>query len=137
MLALSYQHKPRRRASARFPAWNVGEDERSFRVEVELPGFCRDDIDLHLEGGSLRITGSRHGTQPDDKTTYHHRERFVGKFSRTLRLGAPIEPDQVEAVFKDGILTVTLPKSEASLPRKIRVNEATEPSSGAKERVSS
>jgi HSP20 family protein len=107
-----------------FPAWNVSEDERSIRVEAELPGFSRDALDIHFAGRELRISGARHASTEDETTTYHRRERFTGNFSRTLRLGVPIDADKVEAIYKDGILTVTLPKSEAALPRKIRVNAA-------------
>jgi len=109
-----------------FPAWNVAEDERGFRVEAELPGFSRDKLDLHVAGGELRISGSREGETQDEKTRFHRRERFSGNFSRTIRFGVPIDADKVEAIFRDGILTVTLPKSEAALPRKIRLNVASE-----------
>lgn len=104
-----------------FPAWNVSESDRSYRIEAELPGFARENFDIQVAGDELRLTGSREETS-EEKTTVHHRERFTGKFSRTLRFNVPIDSGKVEATFKDGILTVTLPKSEAALPRKIRVD---------------
>ena len=96
-----------------FPAWNVSEDEKAFHVEAGLPGFSRDDIEISVVGDELRLSGSRKVEKKDDKASVHRRERFTGTFSRSLRLGVPIEADKVEASFKDGILTVSLPKSEA------------------------
>ena len=107
-----------------YPAWNVSEDERSFRIEAELPGFPRENLEIQVTGNELRLSGSREMTD-DEKTTVHRRERFTGQFSRALRLNVPVDADQVQAVFKDGILTVTLPKSESALPRKIQVQAAT------------
>jgi HSP20 family protein len=111
-------------ARAAFPLWNVSEDERSFRVEAELPGFARENLEIQVTGNELRLSGTRESNSAEEKTQVVHRERFTGHFSRTLRIGVPVDADKVEAVFKDGILTVTLPKSEAALPRKIRVQEA-------------
>jgi HSP20 family protein len=110
---------------AAFPSWNVSENERSFRVEAELPGFARENLEIQVTGNELRLSGSRESNSVEDKTKVVRRERFTGHFSRTLRVNVPVDADKVEAVFKDGVLTVTLPKSEAALPRKIRVQEAT------------
>jgi HSP20 family protein len=104
-----------------FPAWNVAEDDKSFHVEAELPGFSQEDLEIKVAGGELHLSGMRDGSQQDEKASYHRRERFSGKFSRTLRFGVPIDVDKVAAKFVDGVLTVTLPKAEAALPRKIRV----------------
>jgi HSP20 family protein len=114
----------RESATSVFPAWNVSEDEKGFSIEAELPGFSRDEIEISVVGDELRLSGTRKVETKDDKANYHRRERFTGSFSRSLRLGVPIEADKVEASFKDGILTVALPKSEAALPRKIRVKAA-------------
>jgi HSP20 family protein len=111
-------------ARAGFPSWNVSEDEASFRVEAELPGFARENLEIQVTGNELRLSGFRE-SKVEDKTKVVRRERFTGQFSRTLRVSVPVDADKVEAVFKDGILTVTLPKSEAALPRKIRVQDAT------------
>jgi HSP20 family protein len=108
-----------------FPAWNVSEDERSFRMEAELPGFIREDLDIQVTGNELRLSGSREKAASEERAKVLRRERFTGTFSRTLRLPVPIDADKVEAVFTDGILSVTLPKSEAALPRKIQVQAAT------------
>ena len=106
-----------------FPAWNVSEGDRSYRVEAELPGFARENLEIQVAGNELRLTGTREENS-EEKTTVHHRERFSGTFSRTLRFNVPLDSAKVEATFKDGILAVTLPKSEAALPRKIHVDSA-------------
>ncbi len=107
-----------------FPLWNVSEDEKSFTVEAEVPGFAKDDLEIGVVGDELRVSGARELETKDEKTSVHRRERFSGKFSRALRFAVPIETEGVEARFKDGVLTVTLPKSQAALPRKIRVQGA-------------
>lgn len=103
-----------------FPAWNVFEDEKSFLVEAEVPGFSKEGLEISVVGDELRLSGARE-PRVDEKANVHRRERFVGKFSRALRFGVPIDAQKVEARFANGVLTVTLPKSEAALPRKIRV----------------
>jgi HSP20 family protein len=107
-----------------FPAWNVSEEERSFLIEAELPGFPRESLEIQVTGNELRLSGSRE-KETEENTKVLRRECFKGWFSRTLRLPVEIDADKVEAVFKDGILSVTLPKSEAALPRKIQVQAAT------------
>jgi HSP20 family protein len=104
-----------------FPAWNVSEDESTFRVEAELPGFTRENLEIQVTGNELRLAGSREKEASEENRKVVRRERFAGLFSRTLRLPVAIDAGKVEAVFQDGILTVTLPKSEAALPRKIQV----------------
>lgn len=111
-------------APSTFPAWNVAEDDKSFTVEAEVPGFTKENLVIDVVGDELRLAGSREHETRDEKTNVHRRERFTGKFSRTLRFGIPIETEKVEARFKDGVLTITLPKSEAALPRKIKVQGA-------------
>ncbi len=104
-----------------FPAWNVSEDKKSFRVEAEVPGFAPGDLDIRVVGDELHLEGTREQVTKDEGSNVHRRERFAGKFSRAIRFGVPIDAEKIEASFKDGVLTVTLPKSEAALPRKIQV----------------
>jgi HSP20 family protein len=104
-----------------FPAWNVSEDEKGFRVEAEVPGFAPGDLDIRVVGDELHLEGTREHVTKGEESNVHRRERFAGKFSRAIRFGVPIDAEKIEASFKDGVLTVTLPKSEAALPRKIQV----------------
>jgi HSP20 family protein len=105
------------------PALDVAEDKDGFRVRLELPGLKREEIDVSLEDGVLTITGERKAETPQDGSTIHRQERHYGKFSRTLTLPSEVVADKVTAAYKDGILTVTLPKAEAAKPKSIAVGE--------------
>ena len=103
------------------PALDVREDKDKFTVDLELPGFKREDINVHLEDGSLIISGERKSETANEGTEVHRQERYYGKFSRALTLPVALSPDKVKAAFKDGILTVTLPKAEEAKPKQIDV----------------
>lgn len=108
-------------AAARvFPALNVWEQADELFVEAELPGLKADNIDIAVEGDVLTIKGER-GEAAHEGAAWHRRERGVGAFSRVLRLPVPVDAGRVQASFRDGVLLVTLPKSEAAKPRKIQV----------------
>lgn len=87
-------------------------------VQVAVPGINPEDVDITYEGDSLTIRG--HTPERLENVNYIFAERFHGEFSRTLRLNVPIEPDNIDATFEDGILTVVLPKAEAVKPRVIK-----------------
>ena len=103
-----------------YPALNVWEDEANYYAEAELPGFRLADVEVHVRGSELSLSGERKTEEKED-ATWHRRERGVGKFHRTLELPLPVEADRVRASLQNGVLTVTLPKAEAAKPRKIQV----------------
>ena len=103
------------------PALDVHEDKDKFTVNLELPGLKREDINVHLEDGTLIISGERKSETVGEDTEIHRQERYYGKFSRALTLPVTVSIDQVKASFKDGILTVTLPKAEEAKPKQIDV----------------
>lgn len=105
------------------PVLDVQEDKDNFRVRVELPGLKREDITVSIEDGTLVISGERKTETADEGTEVHRQERYYGKFSRALTLPSAVAADQVKAVYKDGILTVTLPKAEEAKPKTITVSE--------------
>jgi HSP20 family protein len=107
--------------SGRYPAVNTWEDEKSFYVEAEVPGLKREEIEISVLGNELRIAGGTEKEEEEKAAKYHRRERFVGKFARVLRFPCEIDNDRVEAKYEAGILTVTLPKAAAALPRKVEV----------------
>jgi len=104
------------------PALDVQEDKDKFTISLELPGLKREDISVHLEDGSLIISGERKEETVNENTQVHRRERFYGKFSRALTLPTAVSADKVKAAYKDGILTVTLPKAEEAKPKQIDVS---------------
>ena len=103
------------------PALDVHEDKEKFTVNLELPGLKREDISVHLEDGSLVISGERKAETVSEGTEVHRQERYYGKFSRALTLPVAVASDKVKASFKDGILSVTLPKAEEAKPKQIDV----------------
>ena len=103
------------------PPADLFETDEAYNVEMELPGFSRDDINVTIEQGMLTISGRRtHETAEDEN--YHLRERSVGRFSRSFSLPASIQADEVEARFDEGLLKVTLPKAAEARTRKIEVD---------------
>ncbi len=104
-----------------YPPVNLWEDKDHLFVEAELPGMELDKIEIFVaEGNQLTIQGER---RQDDQAqgTWHRRERGFGKFSRALELPYEVNADKVEARFENGVLRVTLPKSERVKPRRITV----------------
>jgi HSP20 family protein len=104
------------------PALDVHEDKDNFTVRVELPGLKREDIDVSLQEGALVISGERKEEKVSEGTAIHRQERFYGKFQRALTLPEPVAADKVKADYRDGVLTVSLPKTEEAKPRKIDVS---------------
>src|ERR1039457_6711028 len=105
------------------PALDVQEDKDKFTIRAELPGLKREDIDVSLQDGALVISGERKTETIKEDTEVHRQERFYGKFSRALTLPTAVSGDQVKAAYKDGILTVTLPKAEEAKPKHVTVSE--------------
>ena len=105
----------------RFPALNIWQGDDQVYVEAELPGLTEADIDLTVAGNELTIKGERSGLEPRDGTTVHRRERGAGTFSRVVHLPVEVDDDKVEALFRNGVLTVTLAKAEAAKSRHIPV----------------
>ncbi|MFQ5490484.1 MAG: Hsp20/alpha crystallin family protein [Phycisphaerae bacterium] len=107
-----------------FPAVNVWEDSENVYAEAEMPGMKLENIELLIAGDELAIKGER-SPADEDNTTYHRKERSAGRFSRLLRLPIDVKADGVEATLRDGILEVTMPKSDEARPRKVEVKALT------------
>ncbi len=109
-------------ARAGFPPINVYAKEDSLLVTSELPGFDDDSIDISVREDMLTIAGAVKEEGADDSKSWHRRERGRGKFSRTIELPFRVDPDRVDARFKDGVLEIELHRPEADKPRKIAIN---------------
>jgi HSP20 family protein len=107
-------------------AWNpvvdLYEDKDNVFVKAELPGLKREDIQVSLHDDALSISGERKGGEKIENAEARRTERFVGRFQRTITLPSSVKADQVSAQYKDGVLTVTLPKAEEAKPRQIQIN---------------
>jgi HSP20 family protein len=89
----------------------VSETDKEIRITAELPGVTEQDIDVSLDDDVLTIRGEKKFERKDDKENFHFVERSYGTFQRSLRLPFPVDPDQVQASFENGVLTVTVPKT--------------------------
>jgi len=103
------------------PAIDLTETEKEFILRAEVPGVPRENLDVHLEGDVVTLTGHREKkiTEKDENMLWEERE--AGKFIRTLRLPKAVEANKVEAVYNEGILTVRLPKTELAVKNKILI----------------
>jgi HSP20 family protein len=104
------------------PALDVFEDKDNFIVKAELPGMKKEEIEVSLHDGSLSISGERKSETKHEEAEVYRAERFFGRFQRTVTLPAPVAADKVKAQYKDGVLTVTLAKTEQAKPKQIDVS---------------
>ena len=104
------------------PALDVYEDKENFTVRAELPGMKKEEISVSLQDGDLTISGERKSETKREDAEVHRSECFAGRFERTVSLPVPVAADRVQAKYQDGILTVTLPKTEEAKPKQIAVN---------------
>jgi HSP20 family protein len=105
-----------------FPFINLTEDSDSYYLRAELPGISGDNLNIQVVGRNLTISGERSIPTEGKEARYHRKEREAGSFSRALSLPGDVDADKVAASMKNGILTITLPKSEASKPKQISVS---------------
>lgn len=104
------------------PVLDVFQDQDNVLVQCELPGLKKEEIDLSLRDGVLTISGERKQDLANKDGEAFRCERYFGTFQRTVSLPTPVDSAQVKAVYQDGILTITLPKTEAAKPKQIEVN---------------
>jgi len=103
------------------PAVDVAEENDAYVVKVELPGVNKDDVKITLESNILTIRGEKKTENEVKDKNYHRTERSYGSFQRSFTLPTTVRNDKVDAVYKDGILTVSLPKAEEAKPKQIEV----------------
>src|SRR4051794_10469402 len=108
------------------PAVNVTETDKAFTVTAELPGMDEQDINLMLERDALLITGEKKNEVEHKDKGYYRMERTYGAFRREIPLPGQIDPEHVEATFKKGVLTVTLPKIGPDKPGTTKIEIRTE-----------
>ncbi len=106
----------------RAPNADVVENDDAIRVMLELPGLRPDDIEVNLEQNVLTISGEKREVRDEgEEDRWHLSERRYGRFSRSFVLPKEVEPERIEANFENGVLDVTIPKSEKVKPRRIEV----------------
>ncbi len=107
-----------------YPAMNVWANDEGAVITAELPGVDADDINIAVAGDTLTLSGQRKGYELNKDEKFHRRERSFGKFTRTIQLPFKVNADKVEALFKNGVLHISIPRAEADKPKKITVKGA-------------
>jgi HSP20 family protein len=103
------------------PTIDVYEDKDKLTVKAELPGMKKEDIAVSLEGSTLTVSGERKQEQEHKGGETYRSERFFGRFQRSITLSQQVDPKKIQANYKDGVLTVTLPKSEEAKRKQIEI----------------
>lgn len=97
------------------------EDNKSFYITAELPGIDKEDLDIEIDRNVLTITAERKKPEEKEGENLHYDELQYGKYIRRFNVSENILSDKIEAIFKDGLLTVTVPKAEKKKPKQIKV----------------
>lgn len=100
---------------------DVYEDKDNYVLKLDLPGIKKEDVKISFVDGQLNISGERKQEKESKDGTYHRVERNYGKYFRTFTLPSKIKQDSINAEFKDGQLTITVPKSEEAKPKEIAI----------------
>lgn len=103
------------------PTVDIVENDDAFTVKAELPGVEKKDVDISIENGVLTIKGEKKSKTEQKDEKVHRVECSYGSFVRSFTLPASVKTDKVDAKYKDGILNMTLPKSEKDTTKKIEV----------------
>jgi HSP20 family protein len=103
------------------PSLDISETRDNFGVKAEVPGIDAKDIDISLTGDVLTIKGEKKQEREEKEEDYHLVERSYGSFSRSVRLPAEVESNKIKASYKNGILNITLPKSEKVKAKEVKI----------------
>ena len=116
--------RPARRTREReewFPSLDFSETKSDLVVKAELPGIDPKDIDISLNEGILTIKGEKRQEKEEKEQGYHLVERSYGSFARSIRLPREVQNDKINASYKNGVLKITLPKSEEAKKKEVKI----------------
>jgi HSP20 family protein len=120
-LSDAFNGLPEAYRSTKFPALDIEDDENEVVVRTELPGVEKSDVDVDYHDGVLTISGEKRVERKDANEARSYREISTGSFSRKVSVG-DVNFDATSAVLKDGVLTITLPRSESKKPKRLAIN---------------
>jgi HSP20 family protein len=106
------------------PAMDLHEDKDTYIVKTDLPGLEKDDVSITMDADVLTLKGDRKPEKNSEENDVYRNERHYGSFQRSVRFASEVKADKITAKFKNGVLTITLPKSEAVKPKEIPVTVA-------------
>ena len=109
-------------ASAWTPSCDVFEDKENLKIVLELPGVKPEDVKISLENQVLTIQGEKKQVAEESSERWHRYERSYGSFERMFSLPSTVEAERIQAKVDNGVLTVTLPKTERAKPRQIEIS---------------
>ena len=112
------------RSGAWLPPVDIYETEQNIVLQAELPGVDPKDVEATVHEGTLYLKGERKYEKEVKEESYHHVEGAYGTFARTFELPASVDADRVQAEFKDGVLTLTMPKKEEAKAKRIKISTA-------------
>lgn len=104
------------------PSLNTREDEKSYHVELDLPGVKKEDISIDINKNTLTVSGERKTREEVKEENYYKLESFYGKFQRSFVLPENVNPDDIKASFENGVLELTLPKSDVKESKKVEIS---------------
>jgi HSP20 family protein len=107
--------------TAWLPPLDYLETEKHFIVRLEVPGIPKENLDIHLDGHVLMISGHREVVKDVENEAFFVQERVAGKFVRSVRLPTPVLEDKIEAMVQDGVMTITLPKVQVTPKSRITI----------------
>ena len=116
-------YEPFARAGARLSEWltpasDASSDTNAYHISVELPGVAEEDVTIDVHDGVLSLKGQKHGEREEKGETWYFRERLYGSFSRNYLLPPDADGDNTKATLKDGVLTITVPKTPVDSGKK-------------------
>ena len=103
------------------PRTDLMETDDSYGLRLDLPGMTKDDITINLQNNTLTVRGERTSEQTSEEEEYVRVERAFGTFHRTFTLPDAVDAESIEASYEDGVLTITVPKTEESTRRQIEI----------------
>ena len=104
------------------PAVDIAESEKGYEVKAELPGMKKDEIKISFKDDVLTLSGERKSEKEENGKNFHRIERSYGEFERCFHLPKNVKVSDIKADYKNGILTVNIPKSEEEKPKEIAIN---------------
>ncbi|NOQ85825.1 MAG: Hsp20 family protein [Deltaproteobacteria bacterium] len=104
-----------------YPAVDINEGDKAITLKADLPGIKKEDVHIDVNDGVITLRGERKFEKEDKRENYHRIERSYGSFHRSFTLPSTVDAEKIKAKYKDGILEVTLPKTEEAKPKSIPV----------------
>ena len=111
-----------------FPTLNIGDTADSLEIYAFAPGLDPDKIEINVERSTLSISGERKSDlqELDEKSTFHFNERFSGSFRRVVNLPEDIDPENISANYRDGVLRISIKRRQSAVPKRISVQTSEE-----------